>query len=239
MNDLDEAELHEKDKDLVHCLCFCNSNTEKIPMWYLYAGITGNGVSFGITPSVMLSFIKSIKSISTVDGKTILRKGIDFDIDWGWVFYRKKEDPSQVMYKRQWYSLNDPDSFTDGNYYIKSYPWEYEKEFRIVIHNKTSMKYKKLVVDITPIYDKIKIKLAPELTKTAFKELLPSVDGFMEFLSTVPKTSELKIQMNLCKRNYNGFLDYIRRDLSKGINNREVSVEDICRIIKDSSLCEE
>ena len=32
MNDVDEIKLHEKEKDFVHCLCLCNSNTEKIPI---------------------------------------------------------------------------------------------------------------------------------------------------------------------------------------------------------------
>ena len=93
MNDIDEAELHKNDKDFIHCLCWCNSNTEKIPMWYLYSGISGQGVSFGLTPSVMLTFIKSIKTITTPDKHTLCIDK-DFDLDYGWVFYRKKESIS-------------------------------------------------------------------------------------------------------------------------------------------------
>lgn len=237
MNDLDEADLHVANKEFVHCLCFCNSNTEKIPMWYLYAGIAGKGVSIGITPSVMLSFIESIHSVVTTDGKTTLVKDRDFDIDWGWVYYRKKENTAQVMYRRQWYSLTDPQLFEYKNYYIKSYPWEYEKEFRIVFHNKTSIPYKQLVVDISSIYEKIKVKLAPELSDSLFRELLPSLVGFRDYLAAIPQKSDLKINMNLCKRNYRGFLEYIKTDIGKKKEDREVKVEEICEIIKDATAC--
>ncbi len=51
MNDKAEALLHDSDKEKVHALCFCNSRSEKIPMWYLYAGLSGKGAAIGITPS--------------------------------------------------------------------------------------------------------------------------------------------------------------------------------------------
>ncbi|MBQ7989449.1 MAG: hypothetical protein IJ251_00155, partial [Oscillospiraceae bacterium] len=35
MNDLNEIRLHEEEKDKIHALCFVNSKSEKIPMWYL------------------------------------------------------------------------------------------------------------------------------------------------------------------------------------------------------------
>ena len=35
MNDRDESDLHKSDGEMIHCFCFCNSNSEKIPMWYL------------------------------------------------------------------------------------------------------------------------------------------------------------------------------------------------------------
>lgn len=86
MNDNDEANLHEKDKDFIHCLCLCNSSTEKIPMWYLYAGISGQGASLQFTPAVLLKLIKSIKEVTTIDRETTLHINKDFDIDYGWVF---------------------------------------------------------------------------------------------------------------------------------------------------------
>lgn len=232
MNDLDEINIHYETKDFVHCLCFCNSNTEKIPMWYLYAGITGKGVSIGITPATMLRFIKSIKTLSTTDGNTILYKEKDFDIEYGWVFYRKCDNKSQVLYKRKWYSLEDSENFEKDNYFIKSYPWEYEKEFRIVIHNKTNKKYDKLVVNIEEIFEKLKIKLAPEISTEEFRELLPNLSGFKQFLSSMLQLSDLSINMNLCKRNYNSFIYYIDTDLKRKSDNQQLSIEELKKIFE-------
>ena len=49
MNDLREADLHGAEKEDIFVQCFCNSDTEKIPMWYLYGGIVGRGASIGFT----------------------------------------------------------------------------------------------------------------------------------------------------------------------------------------------
>ena len=228
MNDVDEAELHSQNKEFVHCFCLCNSDTEKIPMWYLYAGITGQGVSLGFSPSVMLELISSIQTITTPDKTIILQKGVDFDLDYGWVFYRKKEAPSQVMLKRKWYSLIDPHNFEDNNFFIKSYPWEYEKEFRIVIHNKTGQKYDRLVLNISDIYKKIKLKLAPELSNEQFADLIPSLPGFFNFLIQAPQKSKLSINMNLCKRNFSGFINYIKLN-----TNNDIEYDKICEAISN------
>ena len=39
MNDLHETELHKDDRQDIFVQCFCNSDNEKIPMWYLYGGV--------------------------------------------------------------------------------------------------------------------------------------------------------------------------------------------------------
>ncbi len=227
MNDVDEINIHKATKDLVHCLCFCNSNTEKIPMWYLYAGITGKGVSIGLTPATMLMFIKSIETLTTTDGKTVLYKGKDFDIEYGWVFYRKTDNKTKVLYKRKWYHLENQETFEKDNYFIKSYPWEYEKEFRIVIHNKTNTKYDILVVSIAEIFEKLRIKLAPEITTEEFNELLPSLSGFKQFFSSTLQSSDLSINMNLCKRNYMGFVNFIDTELRRETKNQQLSTEEL------------
>lgn len=229
MNDVDETNIHQSDNELVHCLCMCNSNTEKIPMWYLYSGITGKGASIGFTPSVLIQLIKSIKTVTTVDGKKVLNKGADFDIEYGWIYYRKGDQKSQVMYKRKWYSISDPETFEDKNYFLKSYPWEYEKEFRIVIKNKTKEKYDKLVIDVSSVYSKLKVKLAPEISPEGFLELLPSLSGFNAFFTQKVLHSDLKVNMDLCKRNFECFLEYIETDMK---TKHEIDASKICAVIK-------
>lgn len=229
MNDLDETELHAVDAARVYSVCFCNSNTEKIPMWYLYAGISGKGAAVGLTPSVMKMLIDSLDTVYAYknkdDKKGIpLTKGKDFDLEYGWVFYRKKEQPSQVMYKRQWYALTDPMAFETNNYFIKSYPWEYEKEFRIVIHNKTDVCYDHFALKFSEkIYKKLKVKLAPEQKKIT-AEQLSDLKGFQKYLLTKLEKSALNINMNLCKRNLEGFWDYVKTAQPTSLTDEEKKV---------------
>lgn len=212
MNDKEECLLHTKEKDFIHCLCFCNSNTEKIPMWYLYSGVAGRGASIRFTPKIILELISSIDTLTSTDGKNILYKGVDFDIIPGWVYYKKTDEKSQVFFRNKWYSISDPDNFEKQNYFIKSYPWEYEREFRIVIINKTRQAYDRLVVDIDKVYSKLKVKLAPELRKANFEELFSNLEGFKRLSLENYLYSALQIKMDLFNRNFESFVDYVNND---------------------------
>lgn len=231
MNDIDEATLHKDEKEYIHCFCLCNSNSEKIPMWYLYAGISGQGVALGFTPSVMLKLINSIRTVSTPDGSVILHKDKDFDLEYGWIFYRKGEQKSQVCYRHRWYSLHDPENLESNNYFIKSYPWEYEKEFRIVLHNKTGIAYDRLVINLSDVYEEIKLKLAPEITKEVFADLRPQLNGIDRFLCKMPEHSKLEINMNLFKRNFDSFVEYIRNNSKSSDPDANLDYSAICSAI--------
>lgn len=100
MNDLAETNMHAN-ADSVYCLCFCNANSESIPMWYMYSGIDGQGVALGLKSTIMLDFINAIID-NGVEGiiketsdscksapentETHLEYGKDFDIKCGWIF---------------------------------------------------------------------------------------------------------------------------------------------------------
>lgn len=232
MNDIDELNLHRDQKEYVHCFCLCNSNSEKIPMWYLYAGISGQGAALGFTPPTLLNLLKSIKTVSTIDEKTVLHKEKDFNLDYGWVFYRKQENKSQVCYKRKWYSIMDSiDNFEKDNFFIKSYPWEYEKEFRIIIHNKTSTPYDKLVINLESIYEKIQLKLAPELTEEKLSSLWSGLEGIQKQLRSNIKHSALAINMDLFQRNFDGFVEYIGRSTKEQNVEQRINYNAICDAI--------
>ena len=92
MNDTNEAKLHEDTGKKVHSFCTCSSKHEKIPLWYLYSGICGNGARLGFSPGRMLKFIKSIQVVYPVMDKEVdydhpLHIHKDFDLECGWVFY--------------------------------------------------------------------------------------------------------------------------------------------------------
>lgn len=236
MNDIDEATLHNDEKRFVHCFCLCNSSSERIPMWYLYSGISGKGAALGLTPATMIKLINSIETVSTTDGSVTLYKGKDFDLDFGWIFYRKADQTDKIFYRNRWYSLNDPSSFEFNNYFIKSYPWEYEREFRIVIHNKTGISYDRLVINLAPVYEQIRLKLAPEITDELFSNLLPQLHGINKFLSKKTLHSDLSINMNLFQRNFDGFLEYISTNSGQPDSGTSINYASICSAMSNHCM---
>lgn len=212
MNDKSEERRHKSVDDKVHALCFCNSDTEKIPMWYMYGGITGKGLAIGLTPAVMLEFIKSIDTIQNpeVNGKDkFLRRGIDFDIQIGRIYY---EDSFQrINFRRKWYQIGreDIEKFNKDNYFVKDYPWEYEKEFRIVIKTKKSCDTVQLFMpeDMIP---KLKIRFAPEIKRANLWEQLKDLAGFRKYYESKFQYSSLNIEMSLIDRNLDQFCRYIK-----------------------------
>nr|MBQ6241782.1 hypothetical protein [Lachnospiraceae bacterium] len=210
MNDLDEKQLHQEDCEMVHALCFCNSNTEKIPMWYLYSGITGEGIAIGLTQSVMIEFIKTIEKVRSLDGREFsIGKDKEIEILFGWVYYQKKEQPKQVFYRNKLYEIDSPTEFIKKNYFVKIYPWEYEREFRILFKNNTKEILEKVVIDIPDqIYKKLKLKLAPEITEEMTSEIV-NTEGFKEYFKSQIQYSELQIKMGLLDRNRESIKHYL------------------------------
>ena len=209
MNDQDEAKLHENEKDRIHSLCFSNTDNESIPMWYLYSGLLGKGACLRFTPSLMMDFIKTIDIIHpvredySVNTDIELKNGIDFEIKFGWVFYFDKGQ--DLFYRNKWYRIEDSiDAFFSQNYFLKKYPWYYEREFRIVIINKSDSIHNKFAV---PIKDNIissknlSIILAPESQET--DETFWLERGFNT------KKSDMNISMSLLARNREEIYSYI------------------------------
>lgn len=238
MNDVDEMQLHEEEQEHVFVLCFCNSNTEKIPMWYLYSGIAGNGAALGLTPSRMISFIQSIRTVRAVHGNEApveLEAGTDFELQYGWVYYQKKGSHGEVLYRNKWYAVSDSRLFEKGNFFLKAYPWEYEKEFRIIFINRTDCKYDALFVDIPEeICTAIKVKLAPELNEKKFIQIkgLNRIGIDPQYM---PQYSNLSINMNLFHRNRKSFPDYLRTEFSK--ESPDIEPAELCKMICDAEKC--
>ena len=240
MNDLHEAELHENEKQDVFIQCFCNSDTEKIPMWYLYGGIVGKGASIGFTPAVMRDYIRSIKYVTELvfDKNTNrfipgerFEVGRDFELQTGWVFYTnysryeqngaKTKSPIKINHRNVFAFVEDPDEFFSSNYFIKDYPWEYEKEFRLVFINKTGKKISKIKVDIPEEFrtksKKIKVRLAPEISNRRDGMLADSdfdnctkeiCEKGKRYHISVMKSS-LRINMDLLGRNKSDINDHV------------------------------
>lgn len=213
LNDKNEVLKHEKNGEYIHVLCFCNSNTEKIPMWYLYAGVTGQGMSIGITPARMKKFIMSVhkvKGLTNLNGekreKELIRDR-DFDIDYGWAFYRnrlKDENAhvNSIFYRNQWVSVMDPVYFEEDNFFIKDYPWEYEREFRIVIINKTDEIFDQVEIAFSDEMEKsMKLKLAPEFDEKNFEKAESDFGKYVYSHLKKVERSNLPIQMDIMQNN--------------------------------------
>ena len=206
MNDLDEAKAHMSNQDKVHALCFSNSNSESVPMWYLYSGILGKGACLKFTPAKMIEFIKSIKCVfPVIDGKpdesVSLEVGTDVEIQYGWIYYQS--DNESYHFKNKWYAVtDDAEGFINSNYFIKQYPWHYEREFRIVFINKTNKAYEKIAVKLDEsLIKKLKVILAPEIKKSEIKN--------SAFEGMKLDESSLKIKMALLSRNQEEIYTYI------------------------------
>ena len=242
MNDLDEMDLHYQEKDKIFALCFCNSNTEKIPMWYLYSGITGKGAALGLTPGCMHNFLRSLEEVEGIkedDTKETLKINRDIYLQFGRVYYQDQHDHKRIMYKGKWYELSNPADFENNNYFIKKYPWEYEMEFRLVFINRTNIAYKRLIVNIPEsMKSRIKLRLAPELSiKELFK--IKGLNYINNNMSPVPIQSELKIQMDLLRRNKNSLPEYLPEYLKEEFteSNPAIQPETLCQLIQDTSKC--
>lgn len=202
MNDLDELKLHNNQKSKIHIFCLCNSNSEKIPLWYLYSGIKGDGISLGITRGEMLKLLRSISYLETKDHKRLI-KDKDFVLEYGWAYYRKTNDKKRIFYKNNWYLLTDNKPFI--NNFIKNYPWNYEKEFRIIFITKKDVE--ELYLDISQFIPKFKVIIGPEMRNENEKKKI--VKFLKDKQISKIKCSEIDVNMGLLNRNFNNFIDYL------------------------------
>lgn len=205
-NDLEERQRENSDN--VFLTCFCNTNSEKIPMWYLYGSLTGRGVSIGITAGNMLKFLKSIDFVYATRDKRCEKVELDsVEIKYGWIYYKKVEkNKTKFYFKRNFYEVADFDEQRNDCYFIKDYVWNYEKEFRIVIIDKQNRNFDNILLPIPEkVAKKMKLKIGENHNMQPRK--LPIKEEEIE-------KSKLKIAMDLLNRNKDEVFDYVRR-LSK------------------------
>ena len=231
MNDRQECEWHTADKERVYALCFSYTDSESIPMWYLYSGIAGEGIRIGITPKKMLGLIKDISCVypivnSEIDLVNPLYVNEDFSVEYGWVYYLGHKN---IIYKNITYVRQDKDdekameSFRKDNYFVKDYEWNYEREFRIVfhLHDHVISPPKKIALffnkeEMMKKNGGLSAMMAPEM-KDISTEILAKELGLPE--KKISK-SNLNIKMNLIKRNRNSIVEYFE-DIVEGIEKKD------------------
>ena len=213
MNDRDEANEHS-DKEKVHALCFCNTDTEGIPMWYMYSGILGEGGCIHFPTRKMMDFIKSISVVYPVgeDRKPMkdlpLTVGKDVLLKFGWIYY--KDRGADLFYRNKWYRIKDDrEDFFDDNYFVKEYPWHYEEEFRIVLINRTDTPYCQFAIPFPDgIIDQCRLILGPEIREHP----LPKARV---------ENSKLNIRMNLYLRNQEDISNFVAASVKQYLEHLE------------------
>ena len=236
MNDEQECAWHEKEKNSVYALCFSHTDSESIPMWYLYSGISGEGIRIGITPLKMEEFIKRIHIVFPIySGRIDMNRPLyldeDFTLEYGWVYYLGHKN---IAYRNTTYERQEADDdlalekFKNNNFFAKDYEWNYEKEFRIVFHLVDSVQID-LPKQVALFFDKdemmkrgggLSAMMAPELENVA-PEILAKELGLPERKIT---KSNLKIRMNLINRNRNSIVEHFEK-IVDGIDSRKELVK--------------
>ncbi len=213
MNDKDEFigdDNLNNNKEFYHLLCLSNGDEESIPMWYMYGGMDGCGVRIRFTPSVIKILLEDITlyKISSIkkngEYKARLMDKKEYTVRAGWVYYKNNKH-SDNCYKlnRKTYLITDynPSGFYKSNTFIKSHYWEYEKEFRIVIHNRSGQAYQYIALDLNEVYNRLTFMFGPQLKNYCQLEDYPNI---IEYNNSRYKKSQLNVIMkqsvvNQCK----------------------------------------
>lgn len=225
MNDPNERKRHAQEANRVYALCFSNYKDESIPMWYLYGGITGEGVRIGFTADKMHKLVDGINVVHAVgkDNKPRKRKylkGKDYNLQCGWVFYWSRND--RIRYRDKYYSIGDMPKgfskqqqrvfqaeemlkFSHNNYFVKDYAWHYEKEFRIIFIFKESVGERiELCFDKKSLVNGMRVTLAPNvLSEDDFEQNKKIEDYAKLFNMPVSKVSpsDVSAKLDLLNRN--------------------------------------
>ena len=235
MNDLSETKLHEENGDEIHSFCMCCTESERIPLWYLYSGICGNGARLGFAAGKMLDFLRSIETVypvvdNMVDYSQPLCKDKDFELLCGWVHYLRKEQKYFKYKGKNCYYKDIDEKQLKTNFFVKNYPWNYESEFRIVIKNNSGILFESVAIPLPKTLVKhIEIMSAPE---TSFNEEIEAQLISCGIKSVNIKESKLKIAMDLLSRNK----DDIAAQIDKWYEEKYQTV--ICEHIRNKTNCD-
>lgn len=206
------------------CLCFSAVYSENIPMWYLYGGITGQGVRLTFGNSVMNkwknNFQFALKKYDG-DGKEETSEIIQpIDVKVRDVLYISKDETNQ-KYRLKYNNQCNNGKFSEYDYkqirekyrgFYKELPWFYEKEFRVLIEVEPRISnlvkddscYKIALVINNDVYKEAQILLGPESNISNLEQY----QGIKQFLlEAVPRSQYTnKIKMDLLKKNKRGII---------------------------------
>lgn len=225
-NDPCEKAISEKERKFV--LSFSTGIHENIPLWYLYGGINGKGGRLSFTKAQICNMVQNaryslieVKGREQVDGtKEIPLSDSDFsrtlqDV----VYYERRGNCVTLKYSTMTNNGGIPyqefEKFLEQNReFVKSLPWFYEKETRLLVELTDSMMQRldsskqyavKLYFgDLKRVCKGVKLLLAPEagdLDEILRSEKFKHIRQFVLDSSKIQRSEMTgQIKMNLCRK---------------------------------------
>lgn len=241
MNDISEAERYGDNSNSIFAMCFSCGKSERIPMWYMYSGIEGNGVRISFSKEIFSDFINCIDVVyPIIDGEPQIEKSLkrdtDFVIEHRYIFYCDFDNQkriTKIKYKGRKYEISKSDpnitSFLQDNYFIKDYEWEYENEYRIIFRMLKPLpkEINRIAVPINDISKRIEITKGPEFSPNAIDFSKP----IKHFFEGRINESSLKIKMDMLSRNKESFLHMPMSNFT------QYEVDLLCRKIAEGNFC--
>ena len=202
-------------------LCFSTGINENLPLWYLYAGLTGHGGRIGFTDTAMKDMLKSaVFELAEYDDNDkpvvicTLEDGINMEKNFRDVLYcggDTKENLSlkyntMTNYKIPAYQKEKLKMKYNG--FLKGLIWYYEKETRLLIRVtgraakkiKPDKKYCVLMHFSEKNYKSAQLTFAPEVVDIPAE--LAQYDAIRKYVMDTSKISASKfqgeIEMKLC-----------------------------------------
>lgn len=221
-NDNIEKALYIKYGNNLFSLCFSTGTSESLPLWYLYSGIDGKGARIEISKKNIKTLISQTKFylIETEDSypfnkvfdyKPVLLNDDNCKILFRDILYigRDSAKPGKCRIKYNGSTKNEIDESVckaikrQYERFTKTLIWFYEKETRLQVEiiDKNLIDNKKnyvVIMDLSPIYDEINIRLAPEFEGETEK-VIEKYGGVKQLLYSKLQKSDYagQIKMNL------------------------------------------
>lgn len=221
----DRAELKTfSNPQYAFSLCFSTGLNENLPLWYLYAGLTGGGGRIGFTANAINHLIESSsfelfecdENNNPIDLLVELKNGISMNLKFQDVLYYGSKSQQKLDLKNNTMTnylipLSEKDDL-ERNYqgFLKSLIWYYEKETRLLIEiigEATRMivperKYCVVMHFDEKTYKSVRLTFAPEVVdiSTILKKH-PSIRKYIFDTSKAAASMyQGEIEMNLCSR---------------------------------------
>lgn len=229
-NDTVDTEQFGTDPQPFFSLCFSTGIHENLPLWYLYSGVDGRGARIQLTSVGIRDLIQNGSfSLCRINGEhkaeqiMPLKRGETMELSFRDVIYAQPQD-KEGKYALKYNTMTNYqltaeefESYRSQHVgFCKGLIWFYEKETRLLVRLKgiAEAEWKqrtktnpeddlRVVLSFDKsLYKRIKITLAPNISREDIEPALKGKDGIVEFLKQTsfiqPSQYAGTVKMRLC-----------------------------------------